>query len=251
MKRSNYLLQMDKPCSEPWGTMTPTSTGRFCQNCAKNVIDFTGLTDDQILALLKKSKGTLCGRVEATQLNRYLISRTESSFATRLFKAFAGILLLTSTKSLAQELIAKQPRALIQIPTGGQREAIHLAKDSDYALKVRLRARLISLETQKPVSNAIVALMLPPRNGYSRSGPITMSDAEGLFEIPIPDSLVDHSTKLVITHVDYARQSLPLQTGAYPKVIELPPPPPAVTISGGGLVVVKRKWWQRRKKACR
>ncbi|MPR32503.1 hypothetical protein [Salmonirosea aquatica] len=250
MKRSNYLIQLDNPCSESWDSMTPTPTGRFCQNCTKNVIDFTGLSDDQVLAILKKSKGTLCGRVEETQLNRYLISRTESSFSTRLFKALAGLFLLTTTKSLAQEPIVKQPRALVQTPTGWRQDAVSLANNPDYALKVRLQARLISSETQKPAPNALVALMLPPRNGYSRSVSVTTSDAEGFFEMTIPDSLVDQSTKLAITHVDFARQSIPLRAGAYPEVIELLPPPPIVKVSGGGLMVVKRKWWQRRKKNC-
>ncbi len=130
----------------------------------------------------------------------------------------------------------------MQLPTGAERDAAQRA--SAYTQKVHVRARLISAETQQPVPNAIVSVMPPLRNGYARSGPTVLTDAEGYFEVPLPDSLVDQPARLVVVHVKYARQQVPLQAGAYPEVIELLPAPPPVTISTGGLVVVKRKWWQ-------
>ncbi len=54
MKRSSYLLKIDNPCSEIGASMSPTDLGRFYANCAKNVTDFTKLSDDQVLAIFKK-----------------------------------------------------------------------------------------------------------------------------------------------------------------------------------------------------
>jgi hypothetical protein len=98
MKRTPYRLDLHNPCAENWDAMPPTAQGRFCQSCAKNVVDFTDLSDDQTLSIFNKSKGTLCGRVTETQLNRDLVSRSESTFSTRLFKAFSALLMLVSTK---------------------------------------------------------------------------------------------------------------------------------------------------------
>ncbi len=71
--------------------MKPNSTGRHCGLCAKNVVDLTGLTDDQILAFLKKSDSTFCGRVTDTQLNRPFVGRPEPTLSARLFNLVAGL----------------------------------------------------------------------------------------------------------------------------------------------------------------
>jgi hypothetical protein len=48
-----YKITMTNPCSEPWSEMTPSEQGRFCANCAKNVVDFTLMSDAQIAQYLQ------------------------------------------------------------------------------------------------------------------------------------------------------------------------------------------------------
>lgn len=79
MKRSNYLLKIEEPCQESWAGMLPTNSGRFCASCAKNVVDFSKLSDDQVLAILNKSSENSCGRFAKGQLNRYLVGKSEPS----------------------------------------------------------------------------------------------------------------------------------------------------------------------------
>lgn len=251
MKRSRYQLQLDNPCQKSWEDMTPSASGRFCQHCAKQVLDLTTLSDDQLLGIIRKSEAHFCGRVTGTQLNRYLVDRTESSLTSRLFRIFAGLFLFASTDSTAQNLIERQPTPLVQLPTGQERIAAEQEHDPAFSQKARVRAQLISAETQQPVPRAYVSLMPPPTNGYSRGGTTAISDAEGYFEIPIPDSLIDQPARLVIVHPDHGLKRIALGAGPPPEVIELLPPPPPVAIMGGGLVVVKRKWWQFwQKKEC-
>lgn len=56
-------LLIPKPCHENWGKMTPQEKGRHCAACDKVVKDYSLMTTDQILADLKSSTGTVCGRV--------------------------------------------------------------------------------------------------------------------------------------------------------------------------------------------
>jgi hypothetical protein len=66
-------LSIPQPCSESWAAMTPTTAGRHCASCAKTVIDFTGLSDAEILAQLARAgRGGTCGRFRAGQLARSL-----------------------------------------------------------------------------------------------------------------------------------------------------------------------------------
>jgi hypothetical protein len=70
-------LHIDTPCHENWAAMTPTDEGRFCQACTKQVVDFSTMTDQQILHFLSKASGNICGRLGNDQLSRPLIPATE------------------------------------------------------------------------------------------------------------------------------------------------------------------------------
>lgn len=52
--------------------MTPAEQGRFCQSCAKEVVDFSMMTDQQVLNYFSKSAHNICGRFNNDQLNRPL-----------------------------------------------------------------------------------------------------------------------------------------------------------------------------------
>jgi len=64
-------LSIPEPCHENWQNMTPTQQGRFCNACAKQVIDFSNMSDTAVLNYfytLKNEK--VCGRVFTDQLER-------------------------------------------------------------------------------------------------------------------------------------------------------------------------------------
>ena len=68
------LLQILNPCPENWAEMTPETQGRFCQSCQKTVIDFTQMSDNQVVLYFKEhSTENACGRFYPFQLNRPLI----------------------------------------------------------------------------------------------------------------------------------------------------------------------------------
>lgn len=66
-----FQLQIPEPCHEDWNKMTPVDKGRFCDSCQKSVVDFTGMSDKQLVAFFKKpSTGSVCGRFHNDQLER-------------------------------------------------------------------------------------------------------------------------------------------------------------------------------------
>lgn len=61
-------IGIHEPCSENWNAMTPTEKGRFCQQCATQVYDFTNKSGDEIKQTLRTLIGQpVCGRITATQ----------------------------------------------------------------------------------------------------------------------------------------------------------------------------------------
>lgn len=64
-------LSIPEPCHENWDAMTPTQQGRYCNACAKEVIDFTGLSDTEVLNyFLQKKNEKICGMAYTDQLER-------------------------------------------------------------------------------------------------------------------------------------------------------------------------------------
>jgi len=58
------------PCHENWETMKIGLDSRFCENCQKNVIDFTKKDKKEILEYLLSAPGNkVCGRIYPSQLD--------------------------------------------------------------------------------------------------------------------------------------------------------------------------------------
>lgn len=69
----NLQLSIPEPCHENWQQMTPTDQGRFCNACAKEVIDFSTMTDIQVLNYFTNmTNEKVCGRALPEQLDRTL-----------------------------------------------------------------------------------------------------------------------------------------------------------------------------------
>jgi len=65
-------LQIPEPCHADWHKMNLTEQGRFCTACSKQVIDFTAMTDQQVLNYFSTATGRICGRLSDEQLQRPL-----------------------------------------------------------------------------------------------------------------------------------------------------------------------------------
>ncbi|GAA4051314.1 hypothetical protein GCM10022409_42600 [Hymenobacter glaciei] len=61
-------FSIPQPCTQPWAAMSPTAAGRFCAACATEVVDFTNLSEAEILAFLARQGGRpVCANAYATQ----------------------------------------------------------------------------------------------------------------------------------------------------------------------------------------
>jgi hypothetical protein len=63
-------IQVPEPCHEDWSKMTKAEKGRYCDSCCKEVVDFSIMTDREILNYLSKPRGKTCGNFLPDQLNR-------------------------------------------------------------------------------------------------------------------------------------------------------------------------------------
>jgi len=80
--RESLRLSIPEPCHEDWAKMLPEEKGRHCRQCCKTVVDFTAMSDAEIVRFFKDRSrmgadggpgaAGVCGRFVADQLGREL-----------------------------------------------------------------------------------------------------------------------------------------------------------------------------------
>jgi len=97
-------ISIPVPCHEDWDKMTPDHTGRHCSSCAKSVVDFTGMSDDEVkhFFLNKKEDERVCGRFKQTQLHSIVIELPQNILHINmpLWKKFLAACLIVFSTTL-------------------------------------------------------------------------------------------------------------------------------------------------------
>jgi hypothetical protein len=162
--KQKIQISIPEPCHEGWQNMTPVEKGRFCASCQKTVLDFTYLSDNEIIKLVSKNDN-LCGRISISQLNRNLIQTKRKSsyfgyFATSVL-AFLG---------LGTESVVAQEK-----PVTEQTDLKYLNKVTDSIVTFKVKGTIFF--EGKPLMNTTI------RNNYSSI--TTLSDENGKFSIMV------------------------------------------------------------------
>lgn len=100
-------LTIPKPCHEDWNKMTNADKGRFCNACEKEVVDFSAMSDRQLVNFFKKPAGSVCGRFQQDQLEREIAIPRKRIPWIKYFFQFAIPAFLFSMKSNAQQRLGK------------------------------------------------------------------------------------------------------------------------------------------------
>jgi hypothetical protein len=95
-------LQVPKPCHENWNNMTNQEKGRFCSSCQKMVVDFSLMSDQQIINYFSNQTGKICGRLHTNQLNRTLTIPQQRKWSFKYFVQFMVPAFLISIKTQAR-----------------------------------------------------------------------------------------------------------------------------------------------------
>jgi hypothetical protein len=206
----NVQLRIDNPCSENWDHMRPDHQGRFCSSCEKTVVDFTGMSDQEVISWMTQQKGNICGRFQGEQLNRDLVAPPANlAFPASLPPArkigrlviwrylLTGLLLSSEASSISAQSKSAGP-PVSQHDSTSDKDIVTAgfvttqqppSRKND--LPEILRGRLMD-ENGRPIPYA--SIMTRPGHGY-------VADSTGYFAIP-RNSLSDEHT-LTISSVGY------------------------------------------------
>lgn len=136
-------LHIPEPCHENWNKMIPVEKGRFCGSCQKQVVDFTNMKDEQLIAFFKReSMGSVCGRFMQDQLDRSMQIPRKRIPWVRYFFQFALPAFLLSKKASAQGQVRFLPGDSIVMQAAPKIDAVKKAVNKHEHEKV-IRGKVV------------------------------------------------------------------------------------------------------------
>ncbi|MBC6700555.1 carboxypeptidase-like regulatory domain-containing protein [Hymenobacter sp. BT190] len=193
-------LSIPQPCHENWDQMTPATQGRHCAACAKVVVDFTTLSDAEVVALLHRTAAP-CGRFREDQLERMMRTLAEPTPRWRTWLA-AAVAVLGLREVLPSATVAQQPAAPVYTDflTQDQRKLIRHPQPQAPADTSRVvRGRVTDASTGDGLPGVTILLQ------NTHIG--TSTNADGTFELRLTQSDASNSSALLnITFIGYESQ---------------------------------------------
>jgi CarboxypepD_reg-like domain len=174
-------ISIAEPCHENWDAMLEAEKGKFCLSCQKQVVDFSNMTDNDILIFMNSNTGSTCGRFMNDQLDRTITRPKEAHFSWKYILRFLLPAFLITNKAKAQMGI------VAYTPT-------HTAPVSNKAkTAAAFNGKIIDSLTGQPVADASVKIK------GQRSG--CKSGSDGSFSLPDPMAL--KNAELEISCIGY------------------------------------------------
>lgn len=200
MKRETFV-SIPQPCHESWEAMTLQEQGRFCASCAKTVIDFSQMSDAQVLNYLSQSTGRLCGRFAQDQVERPLTP-------------------LKPEKKRIWWIAALMPLTLLQNKANGQFKTEKKLADVSYAKRqqsmgsvavgIKQTTDAVNYKEDKIINGTVVDNHNIPIAGASillKGTTIgTTTDTTGKFTLHL--TTTDSLAKLIISSVGYEEEEV-------------------------------------------
>lgn len=169
MSNPSIKISLISPCHEDLSGMTMTERGRFCSACRKDVIDFSALSDQEVLSILHGLKGqSSCGMFASGQLKRALDNKARQIPVVAVFRSK-----LAAATLLVQSLVVSATaHARYSIKT----EQVPIAPVSKDSLLV-VTGKVLDAYTQTPVADVQLSISCDTAK--------VVTDADGQFTFKV------------------------------------------------------------------
>lgn len=230
MKEETYF-HIPQPCHENWDNMTPEGKGRFCGSCSKQVVDFSLMSDQQVLNYFSSAESKVCGRFANDQLQRAFTPIKEQKKKTWWIAAMMPLLFVFG-KTNAQKkrnitlgtpamiIPDKRPEIMGKIAPGIKPDTSLKANNititencfrtigdtiltsvkTENVKELLFKGKIVDDENKEAISYASVNI-----KGTNKS---VATDAEGNFVLNANEN--DKGNKLVISSVGYKTKEITL-----------------------------------------
>lgn len=202
--KTTLKIELNNPCHEAWEDMHVTAPyRRHCASCTKEVIDFSKMTDGQLIDFFSKNTGPICGRFRESQLTRKLSIVHHQRSSWRKAAAVAAVLSL-----LGGSVYAQQPAPPI-VPE-------------------KITQTTANQPSPKPIPHTISGFVTDAVTGELLIGSSiqiagtwqgTVTDVDGYFQLEVKSG----QSSLIFSYMGYSSQKINLDKGAQHLEIALQP----------------------------
>lgn len=180
---------LQTPCDADWSQMKKTESGKFCQQCSKEVVDLTNKTNEEAERIIRESAAPVCAMLKSSQL--YPKQEKRKKILHLLFA-----LLITFGTALFS-LDAKAQEAV---------ENFKYSSENEYQEMVIVKGK-VKDENGEPLPCTAVFFVTESDKPIG-----VQSDIDGNFSLQIPKRLIKNS-QLVISFrmIGFEDQDLEIQ----------------------------------------
>lgn len=254
----SLTIQISQPCHERWAAMQPNEQGRFCASCQKTVVDYTNLSDQELVRLLAKSSKTSCGRFYNEQLNRPLAA--SNPVTTSVWRQWFGLLTMSLfgwQTARAQHTQTDRPSR----PVSAQQAPARL----DYAVTTIPVRTTVGPETKSVITGKVMMMdssanPLPVPYTFvfiEQSGHRwqALTDSTGTYKLLFPTQLLTAQLTVYARTPNNYRGNITFDASTSATTITLndliilEKPAPIRVITGGGICIIQTpSLWQKIKR---
>ena len=187
-------------CHQSWQQMETKKNGRQCAHCAKTVIDFSKMTNDEILTYLAGT-GEVCGRFSQTQLaginHQLSVKEPTKTYRWKRWLIAASLFGAGMVSKTHAETILSGGLTTSQMPADSTRKRIAPADSSgDKPMMYHVSGEVIGADDKLPVVGATVRIK------GADVGAVT--DMEGRFQFAVQKL----KAVLVISYIGYETREI-------------------------------------------
>lgn len=172
--------------------MTPEKDGRYCAECSQVVVDFSRMSDQEVLNYLKNQKAATCGNFRKDQLQRPMRDGHLSSGASGLLRKAATLALTLSAASHLNAQISTPQKSMPPIESVRGR-----------VLQTECTSR--SFEASGTVTDLAGNPLIGATVAVENSDIGTCTDLDGNFQLT---GVSNDSTTLIVSYVGFQPQRI-------------------------------------------
>ena len=198
--KNSFRISVKEPCSEKFENFTSTPNGGFCDSCQLEVIDFTTMTNEQLIEQFSNTKAKTCGRFNRSQLKNYQTNQPmNTNFISKGIATMSlSLLSLCAVSNLnAQDLSVLDTRAPIEATQPHVLGRIAVSPAQNYTVK-----GTVLDEENLPLAGVNVVL-----KGTTEG---VQTDFDGKFEFPKALKVDD---VLVFSYIGYGKKEYTVIAG--------------------------------------
>ena len=225
MKKKNVHISIDKPCNEKFENFKPTELGGFCMSCEKEVIDFSKMTNQQIIDKLKNTTNS-CGRFQETQLGSLgTVYDKQSNLSFPYITAGLSLISMLGFSNFFSQETPK--RASVRQTYNAKNDSIQWS-NTEVSLTNKLESNKLNRTAKKIQSIKIIGKIVDDNRESLIAANVVVkgtnfgvsADINGEFEINVTDFKGDSLT-LQITYIGFTPKEITVSLVSLDGIVNL------------------------------